>query len=915
MKTFLKVAAAILALIIIIAVGLNLYFTDERLKNMALPYVNDAVGRTVEVESMSLTFFSTFPQPGLSIEKLHIPGQTPSPSDTLLSLDQLLVSVELFSLMGDQIEVSEVDLRNPKFTYVIYPDSSTNLDFLMTTEETPEDTASAGLAVNIPSFQVSGGQFGYRDSTSNTSAQINDLNADISLRYADLIQSTINLQLGSVSASADGSTYLNNLPLAFNQQSTINLENETFTIDEGTVSIRGMALNLSGSISNWSDSLNADLSYRSSSDNFGELLRLAPPSYQEDLSGIETRGSLTIDGTLTGALLGDRLPDFDLNMQVGDGYLKYESVPKAIENISVDAHANPSAITINSMSLEAATNTFSMQGIINQPMEEQQRSIDLKTNLKFDLATIKEFYPIDEDTLEMRGMFTANATLKGKADQIERSVQSGSISLTDGFISHKSLGKPIQDITLQSNLNGPTLSIDNASFQTGDNNLSASGTVNNYLGENRSVDLQLNGNADLSQITDYYQLEPTITSLTGSADLDLNMSGQPADPANMQFNGQLTAKGVNMDGEAMVQPLNNLNGELSLSPNSVDLNKLNFNLGSSDFLLSGSLDNYMEYLKAKENRSTTPHLSGSYKSKLLNVDELIDWEDTTATEPIPIHLPDLNSSVTTEISKMIVTDVPMQNLQAKASISPTQITLEKATVELFDGEASGTFTWEVPQPDRTMISFSGSLDSLQAETFFREYPILGKDSELHKYLSGAFTANVDYYSELDVYLQPVMKTSTMDGDWGMTKARLKGHPLQKKVASFIKADELKNMALDEWKSTYTLKDNIFTIEDLRLTSGNIGAEMNGTQHMIEGDINYQIKLFLPGRFKKAIASIITQKAANALTQENGTIMVPLRVRGTYEKPIVTPDEKTIAPIVKDYLKDKAGDVLKNLFDG
>jgi len=383
----------------------------------------------------------------------------------------------------------------------------------------------------------------------------------------------------------------------------------------------------------------------------------------------------------------------------------------------------------------------------------------------------------------------------------------------------------------------------------------------------------------------------------------------------MKLNGQLTAKAVNMDGDAMVQPLKDLNGELSLSPNAVDLSKLNFNLGSSDFLLSGSLEDYMEYLKAKEDRSTTPHLSGSYKSEMLNVDELINWEDTTAAEPIPIHLPDLNSSVTAEISKMIVTDVPMQNLQAQASISPTQITLEKATVELFDGEASGSFTWEVPEPDRTMITFSGSLDSLQAEAFFREYPILGKDSELHKYLSGAFTANVDYYSELDVYLQPVMKTSTMDGDFGMTKARLKGHPLQEKVASFVKGDELKNMALDEWKSTYTLKDNIFTIKDLRLTSGNIGAELNGTQHMIKGDINYQMRLFLPGRFKKAIASVITQQAANALTQENGTIMVPLRVRGTYEKPIVTPDEKAIAPIVKDYLKNKAGDVLKNLFDG
>lgn len=305
MKTFLKIVAAVFALFIVIAIGLNLYFTDERLKNTVMPYVNDAVGRTVEVQEMSLTIFSTFPQPGLSIQKMSIPGETES--DTLFSLDELVASVELFSLMGDQINISEIYLRNPTFTYSVNADGSTNIDFLMEGEKTQQDT-TAGYAINIPYFELTGGNFSYRDATSNTNVQLNDLNADISLSYAELIKSTIDMELGGLSASVGNTAYLNNLPLSLIQESTIDLKNETVTFDKGTFSIRGLALNLTGSISDWSNTLTGDLTFNSSSDNFGELLRLVPAEYEEYTTGLETRGALAIDGTLKGALMGDKLP-------------------------------------------------------------------------------------------------------------------------------------------------------------------------------------------------------------------------------------------------------------------------------------------------------------------------------------------------------------------------------------------------------------------------------------------------------------------------------------------------------------------------------------------------------------------------------------------------------------------------------
>ena len=124
MKTFFKVAAAVIGLLIVILVGLNIYFTDDRLRDMILPDIREATGADVQTESLSLTFFRTFPRFGVEARNLLVPDQM---GDTLFSADQLLVSVELFPLFTNELSISRLDLNRPVINYHIRPDSTTNI--------------------------------------------------------------------------------------------------------------------------------------------------------------------------------------------------------------------------------------------------------------------------------------------------------------------------------------------------------------------------------------------------------------------------------------------------------------------------------------------------------------------------------------------------------------------------------------------------------------------------------------------------------------------------------------------------------------------------------------------------------------------------------------------------------------------
>lgn len=1030
MKLFLKILAGIAIFLVVLIIALNLYFTDERLKSMILPEIQETVGTNVQVEKMSITFFRTFPQFGLEMEQFVLPDPD---GNNVMTLDEMIIGVHLIPLLRDEISISELILNEPSLTYHVYEDGTTNIDFLLDlAEEKPEPTEEEGYAIAIPSFSIESATIDYRDDSDTTLVQLRDLDATISLRFDELIESTVDADLGSLSASMDGENYVENLSISLNQTSTVDLENEMLTLSEGVLSIRGLGLNISGQISEWSSEAPLlDLQFSSSSENFGELLRLAPPEFDEQLEGLETRGSLVLEGSVNGSITEDSLPRFDLLVNVNDGYvqnpdlpdaiedivlemtvnndlatieefraradentiyasgtverpldddavfsvefdgdidlatvsrfypieefgvnqlsglfaaearangridqpeeasfsgsfvltdgsLQYTDVPQPIEQINARIEANQDRVTIEESGFVAESNTFSMSGSVNNPLDENQRAVDLTSNLSFDLATIKDFYPIDEDTLELRGQFDANVTLRGAVDpdNLEELLQQSTFNLRDGYIAHQDLGKPLEEVVMEAEATSTQLNISQARFRTGENNLAMTGSVSNYLSEDPTFDISLDGNAALGEVSAYYSLEPWIQELTGEAQMRLSASGPAGDPMQIALNGSLEIENVSAVGDSLPQPISDLRGQLSVTPDEMSLEDFYMNFGSSDIGLNGTLNNYLGFMEEHEFTSTMPSISGTYTSQLLNMDEMIDWdEETDPDEPIPIELPNMTSSVTAEIDSLVIFGLSITEIAGTGKTTPDQILMEDASAAMFNGTATGNMEWNVPQPDRTNMTFNGNLEGLTAEAFFEETGFLGEDSRFHEYITGEFSTEINYFTEFDETITPDMTTTDADGSFGMTRASLEGHPIQTQVARFLRADELNKVNLDEWTAMFTIQDAVLTFEDFSLTSDNIGVELEGTQHMITDEIDFKATLLLPEQFKGAIASVISNRAADALQTEDGRMAVPILITGTSQDPQVRPDSSVINQIIEDAIKEGAGNVIRRLFNG
>lgn len=905
MKILLRTLLGIIIVLIIAVVGLFLYLNDARLRSLILPEVEQALGREVHIDRIGFALFRTFPNAGVVIEGFSIPD----PEHDLLSFDELVVSVQLWPLLDQQIVVNTLEVSGAGITYAVLPDGSTSFDFLLSTDSTETAPTSSPTTIDLKSIIIRDGTINYIDMQTDMSAQLSDVDSDMSLILGETILSEMTLSIGGLSVISGGTQWLEALPLSLEQSFELDTVNEKFDMKQGSLKIRGLDLQISGILTNWSaDAMNLNFAFESSSDNFASLLDLVPEEYQSELEGIETRGALTLNGSIDGQLGEESTPQFQVILMVNDGYLKHPDAGKPIENVQIDLSANNQLVTINKFTANADVNLIDVKGTLDNPLDPDSSTFDLLANLRLDLSTVPEFYPIDADTMRLNGVLTFDGVARGLLSDVENSTVSGELKIVDGLVFHHSLPHPIEQIVVDSRLSATELIIQSISLKSGTNTIQTSGRIRNYLGDNPELDIALKTALNLSEIDQYYSLEETGFQVSGNTNADLTLRGPVNDFNAIRFSGSARFANVAVLGDSLPAPITNVNGTLNFSNNDVQLSGYTMNMADSDFSLEGRLQDWKNLFK--EPGSVPPaRLTARYQAKKLNIDTFVDW-DEESTEPLIIELPNLVSELQASIDTLQIMGVKITNIQGQGQTDPKKLQINSATAQLFGGKANGQFIWNIYQPDYTIFRFIGGLENLRVKEFFSEFQ-MGGASKLAQYVSGGFNTQVDYQAGLGSNMIQDAPTINATGGFGITDAQIQNHPLQNKISAFLNVPELTNMVMETWNTNFRIENGVLALRDLKFTSRYGGFTLNGSQNLIDSKVNYEIQVLLPAQFSDRLSNVIPVDALAALRTENNMIMLPLLVDGTVADPSVSLNRNVVQEMVTEYLRSRGTDQVED----
>ncbi|MDI6402191.1 AsmA family protein, partial [Balneolaceae bacterium ANBcel3] len=528
MKKILYTLGVLLLLLLISIIGLSLYLTDDRLREMVLPEIREATGREVQVDRLSYSLLRTFPRFGLIIEGLEIPDPY---EDQPARIQQVVVNVNLASLLRGEIQVQRLLIDQPNITFIVYEDGSTNFDDLMDDDPEPLDEPAGPMSlpdIDLSEIIVQEARFVYIDHTSNLSVELSGLSLTSSLRFGDVLESTLDLVLSQLNVTMDDSPLIRNLRMELHQVSVLDLEGEVLNLMDGRLVVHGLALTLDGSVSDWGEGEPMiDLNIASASDSFGTLLDLVPPEYESFIEGLDTDGGFELTLSLNGRITEDDIPSFEAVASITDGYIQHPDVPERISDIRLSAEADNRLITIHSFEARAGETGLSARGVIRNPLEEEA-DFDFDATIRADLGTIHRYVPIEEFDIEsISGTARLRAEASGLIRDPEASSFDVSFELSEGSVKHRDLEHALEQITLRVSATQDEVVVPVFSAISAENRFTAEGRLTSPLQpEHSAFEAAAELEWNLETLPGYYPIDTDTLDVRGRIVLEGTAEGR-----------------------------------------------------------------------------------------------------------------------------------------------------------------------------------------------------------------------------------------------------------------------------------------------------------------------------------------------------------------------------------------------------
>ncbi len=414
MRRFLRVAlitlvSLFLIVIISVSVAMWLIFTPERLTPILRNQAEKYVPYPAEIGKVDLTFFSTFPQFGLKLDKFTIISPAKGAvSDTLMNMEQVTAVIDAKKYWKNRdIIINELILTNGILNVFAdsLGDSNYNLFISENSSESKEAEGEGLSLVKLENIEFNDINLSYNDLASGINAVINNFRASVSGDLKeDVVNAIFNVNNADVSFRNKGEKYLEHARLKFSIPAKVSLINQLIELDEAFLSINDLGITINGSLENdlVNENIITDIDYKLDSWKMEDVMTLIPLKYISGTGINGVSGILSSKGTIEGIYNDSLLPLMDISLNVENANLNYQVLPFPLSAVNGDIHFygdmnNEAASWLRIDHFEARTpqSAFKTMGKVNHIFSDMH--FDLITHADALVDEFAVFLPDDTD--------------------------------------------------------------------------------------------------------------------------------------------------------------------------------------------------------------------------------------------------------------------------------------------------------------------------------------------------------------------------------------------------------------------------------------------------------------------------------------------------------------------------------------
>ncbi|NDV65968.1 AsmA family protein [Bacteroides sp. 224] len=594
MKKGLTIAAIIVGVLLVIMIILPFAFRGK-IEGIVKTEGNKMLNAQFDFKSLSISLFKHFPKASVTLNDFWLKGINEFENDTLLKAGELSAAVDLFSLFGENFDISRISIKDTWAKAIVLPDGKANWDIMKSdgSEESTEEvtTEESALSISLKELSINNLNLIYDDRQANMYAEIAKLSGALSGNLgSDQTTLKIEAETPGVTFKTGGVALLNAVNFYTKMNVDADLKNNKFTLAQNEFRLNAIKAGVDGWVELQDPAMDMDLSLNTNEVGFKEILSLIPAIYANDFKNLQTDGTVTLKAHAKGIMQGDTLPQFNAALEVKNAMFRYPSLPAGVDQINIAASAkNPGGsadlteININSFNFRMAGNPFSLTAEVKTPISDA----NFKGNAKgiFDLGKVKDVYPLED--MKLNGVVNADLSIEGRMSYVEKElydkfIASGTIKLTD----MKLALKDIPDVDIKQSLFTFTpqyLQLSETTVNIGKNDITADTRFENYLGyifKDKTIKGTLNIRSSHFNLNDFMSGEVDTTAVAAT---DTTAMTLIEIPKNIDFNMTANMKQVLFD--KMV--FNNVNGQLLVKDGKVDMKNLSTNTMGGNVVING----------------------------------------------------------------------------------------------------------------------------------------------------------------------------------------------------------------------------------------------------------------------------------------------------------------------------------------
>lgn len=493
MKKFLKVTVIVILIFLLILIILPFAFKGK-IMSVAKNAINENLNAKVEFTDLGLSFIRNFPNVSVSLDSLSIAGIDQFQNDTLLSVPDLRLTLDIMSVLrGSSYEVRKVNLDNARIKFRVLEDGLANWDIVKSDTTEVEDSISepSDFKISLKRATVNGGFLIYDDASIPVYSKVEGIDITLNGDLAEVI-SDLNTQatVQRLMVRYDGIRYLNKATASLDSRIRVDLENYKFTFTDAKLNVNDLELLAEGFFAMPDEGYDMDIAFKALRNEFKSFLSLVPAVYAKDYDQVKTSGTMAFTGYVKGLYSDNTIPAFGINLDIADGKFQYPSLPGTVENINVKANVDnktgdPDAtiIDVPKFHLEMMGNPVDAVMHVRTPVSDPY--VDLTMKGKLNLDDVSKIYPL-EDGDKLNGMIDLDIAVKGNQSSAEsldftKFMAQGYINISNLEYHTTSLSDELSIPSARFELTPEVIRMPQMKAKIGRNDFSANGNIFNYI--------------------------------------------------------------------------------------------------------------------------------------------------------------------------------------------------------------------------------------------------------------------------------------------------------------------------------------------------------------------------------------------------------------------------------------------------